>query len=84
MDAEIKPDEHDSKPAKAVVTLRTLFGDVSADHLREIEETLHAFCSTAWRIYERLERERPEVIDEVIQNRRINAKVDSLKIKETE
>ena len=45
----------------------------------ELDEVLTAFCETMFRIYERLEREQPEVIDELMRNRRMETKVDSSK-----
>lgn len=59
--------------------LRALFPTVSDKQLSEIEETLDAYCAIVWRVYERLERERPETIDELMRNRRIKGKVDSSK-----
>lgn len=44
-------------------SLRDLFPDLDEQQLNEVEETLHGYLEVAWRIYERLERERPEVFD---------------------
>jgi hypothetical protein len=44
-------------------SLRDLFPDLSEEQRNEVEETFHAYLEVAWRIYERLERERPEVFD---------------------
>ena len=43
--------------------MRELFPNLSEEQLKEVEETLHGYLEIAWRIYERLERERPEVFD---------------------
>ena len=59
------------------ITLHDLFPDLSDGQIEEIAELLHGYCSTVWQIYERLERERPEVIDALMKNRSMNAKVDS-------
>jgi hypothetical protein len=61
------------------VTLRQLFPDVSEKQLDEIAEVLHGYLAVAWRVYERLEREHPEVIDALMENRRMKVKVDSSK-----
>jgi len=60
-------------------TLRVLFPNLPEAQLGELTETLHGYCAIVWRIYERLARERPEVIDELMRNRRIGGKVDSSK-----
>ena len=61
------------------VTLPDLFPNMSEQQINEIAEILHGYCLTVWRIYERLERERPEVIDDLIKTRNMKAKVDSSK-----
>jgi len=61
------------------ITLHDLFPDLSDGQIGEIAELLHGYCSTVWRIYERLEREHPEVIDALMKNSSMNAKVDSSK-----
>jgi hypothetical protein len=66
-----------SVSAKRRACLKPLFPDVSEDQLDEVAETLHAYCATVWRIYERLKRERPEVIDELMRSRTMKGKVDS-------
>ena len=45
------------------LSLRDLFPDLSEEQLKEVEETFHGYLEIAWRIYERLEREQPEVFD---------------------
>jgi hypothetical protein len=59
------------------VTLHDLFPDTSDEQINEIAEILHGYCSTVWRIYERLEREHPEVIDDLMKTRSMKPKVDS-------
>jgi hypothetical protein len=61
------------------VTLPDLFPNASDQQINEIAEILYGYCSTVWRIYERLERERPEVIDDLMKTRSMKAKVDSTK-----
>lgn len=61
------------------ITLRDLFSDVDDQCLEEIAEVLHGYCVVVRRIYERLERERPEVIDDILKNGRMNSKVDQSK-----
>jgi len=66
-----------SMPKK--ITLKELFPDVSERQLEEIAEVLHGYCAVVRRIYERLERDRPGVIDDLVQNRSMEVKVDSSK-----
>ncbi len=40
------------------VTIRDLYPSLSEDQLKEVEETLHNYAAIAWRICERLEREK--------------------------
>ena len=49
--------------AEKTPTIRDLFPDLSEEKLKEVEETFHGYLEVAWQIYERLERERPEVFD---------------------
>jgi hypothetical protein len=60
-------------------TLRDLFPEASEEQIERIGEFIHGYCSVVWRIYERLKREHPEVIDELMRNRsmKVKAKVDS-------
>lgn len=58
-------------------TLRELFPDVSEKQLEEIAEFMSEYFAVMWRIYERLEQEHPEVIDSLMKNRTMKAKVDS-------
>lgn len=44
-------------------SLRELFPDLSGEQLQEVEEAFYGYLEIAWRIYERLERERPEFFD---------------------
>ena len=39
-------------------TIRDLFPDLTDDQLKEMEETLHNYAAIAWRVCERLEREK--------------------------
>ncbi len=59
------------------VTLRDLFPDQSEEQIDRIGEFLHGYCTAVWRIFERLEREEPEAIDELIRARNMKGKVDS-------
>ncbi len=47
---------------KEQITIRDLFPDLGEDQLKEVEETFHSYLNALWRIYERLKRERPEVL----------------------
>lgn len=59
------------------ITLHGLFPDLRDGQIEEIAELLHGYCSTVWRIYERLEREHPEIIDDLMKTSSMKAKVDS-------
>jgi hypothetical protein len=56
---------------------RIALSDQSEEQIEGVAEFLHNYCSAVWRIYERLEREHPEVIDELMKTRNMKAKVDS-------
>ncbi len=68
-------DGGDNKNKK--VALARLFPGLAEDQLNEVEETIEGYCTTVWCIYERIERERPGLIDELMRNRSIKGKVDS-------
>lgn len=53
------PDE----PKGEKQSLRDLFPGLSEEQLKEVEEAFLGYLEIAWRIYERLERERPEFFD---------------------
>jgi hypothetical protein len=61
------------------VTLRDLFPGMTDERIGEIAEALHGYCAVVWRIYERLEREHPEIIDDLMKTRSMKGKVDSSK-----
>jgi hypothetical protein len=67
------------EPEAKQKALAALFPGASEEQLKDIAETLHGYCATVWRIYERLEREHPDLIDELIRNRSMKGKVDSYK-----
>jgi len=58
------------------VTLKELFPNESDEQIERIGEFLHTYCAIVWRIFERLEREHPEVIDELMRARTMKGKVD--------
>jgi hypothetical protein len=68
-------DECDNKNKR--VALVRLFPGLAEDQLKAVEDTIDGYCTTVWRIYERLERERPGLIDELMRNRSIKGRVDS-------
>ncbi len=63
--------------------LHTIFPDVSEDVLRTMEDTLRSYWIAAWNICERLEREHPELIDEMVKAGTMRSKVDSPKTNST-
>ena len=56
--------------------LHDLFPKATNDQLSEIAEVLDGYCEVVWRVYERLERKHPELIDDLLKNRTMKAKVD--------
>jgi hypothetical protein len=60
-------------------TLRDLFPGESEPQVEEIADFLHGFLEVMSRIYERLERERPDIVDRLMQSRSMKGKVDSSK-----
>jgi hypothetical protein len=61
------------------VTLRELFPDASDEQINDIAEILHGYSAVVWRIYERLERNHPEVIDDLMKGGSMKGKVESSK-----
>ena len=59
------------------ITLPDLFPKVNEQQISEIADALHGYCDVVWRIYERLEREHPEIIDDLMKTRSMKGKVDS-------
>lgn len=59
------------------VTVRQLFPNRGDEQIERIADVLHNYANVAWRIYERLEREHPEIIDELMNADRMKGKVDS-------
>ena len=53
--------DHDLSVKKTVI--RDLYPDLSEDQLKEVEETLHNYAAIAWRVFERLEREKADGFD---------------------
>ncbi len=62
------------------VTLRDLFSEFTEEQLSQVAEVLDGYFEVSWRIYERLGRERPEIIDDLVRSRKMKAKVDSSNI----
>lgn len=52
-----------NEPKEERPSLRDLFPDLSEERLKEVEDTFYGYLEIAWRIYERLERENPELFD---------------------
>jgi hypothetical protein len=76
MSAEISKEMHGNAP---VEKLRPLFPNLPEAELSGLAETLNGYCAIAWRVYERLRRERPALIDELMRSRKMKGKVDSSK-----
>jgi hypothetical protein len=72
----VRPNENDAGTGEAM-TLRALFPKLSDEELKRVADTLYGYCRTVLSIYERLKRDQPEVIDELMRNRRMKGKVDS-------
>ena len=57
-------------PAKAFEKardLRELYPDLTDEQINEVEETFGNYIRIAWRIFERLEREKPGHFDEELE-----------------
>ncbi len=52
-----------SDAPKKPLTIRDLYPDLTEDQLKEVEETLHNYAAIAWRVCERLGREKTEGFD---------------------
>jgi hypothetical protein len=53
-----------SDHARKQVTVQDLYPELSEDQLKEVEETLHNYAAIAWRVCERLEREKSGDFDD--------------------
>ena len=73
------PQKQDIQYERTVVTVRTLLPQLSDAQLNDMKHILDGYCATVWRIYERLEQECPDVLDELTGSRRMKGKVDSSK-----
>jgi len=51
------------KPNKEERSLRDLFPNLGEEQLKEVEDTFYGYLEIAWRVHERLQRERPELFD---------------------
>jgi hypothetical protein len=75
------PDVPESNTTAASQTstekLRVVFPHLSEAELCGLAEILHGYCAIVWRIYERLARDHPSIIDELMRSRSIKGKVDS-------
>jgi hypothetical protein len=45
-------------------TIQDLYPKLTEDQLKEVEETLHNYAAIAWRVCERLEREKSGSFDD--------------------
>jgi len=61
------------------INLLDLFPDKNVAEIDGIARVLHGHCEVMSRIYTRLERERPQIIDDLMKSRSMNVKVDSSK-----
>jgi len=59
------------------IALRELFPKQPEEQIERIAEFLHGYCFAVQRICERLEREHPDVIDDLMKARSMKGKVDS-------
>ncbi len=63
--------------AMSRITLPELFPDLNEQQLKDLAEVLDRYCNIVRRIFERLERENPKLIDDLVRTRTMKAKVDS-------
>lgn len=71
-------DSHGEGPALLAPTVRDFFPELSDSELNEVGETLNEYYAVVLRVYGRLRQENPDIIDELMKNRRMEGKVDSL------
>jgi hypothetical protein len=55
------------------------FPRCSDGELNQVDESLSGYYAVVLRVYQRLKQENPEIIDELMKNRRMEGKVDSSK-----
>ena len=60
--------------------VRKLFPNLPDEELEEIKEVLAGYIASVWRIYERLERENPEILDHLMDKRRKEKKQENQSI----
>jgi hypothetical protein len=81
LDGKQSPDVPELETTAASQTstekLRVVFPHLSEAELSGLAEILHGYCAIVWRIYERLARDHPSIIDELVRSRSIKGKVDS-------
>lgn len=58
-------------------TLADISVDLTEEERRAFEHKFHRYCAIVLCIYERLERQRPDLIDELLRNRSMKTKVNS-------
>jgi hypothetical protein len=49
---------------RARMTIHELYPDLTEEQLKEVEEALRNYAALAWRVFERLEREKSEGFDD--------------------
>jgi hypothetical protein len=73
------PDSQGDNAAPQAPELHALFPGGSDDELNQVDEFLNGYYAVVLRVYQRLKQENSEIIDELMKNRRMKGKVDSLK-----
>ena len=74
-----KTNSNGDDPVLRTSTLRDFLPELSDSELNDVGETLNKYYAVVLRVYERLRQENSEIIDELMKNRRMKGKVDSLK-----
>ena len=72
-------DSQRDTPALQAPELRDPFPGGSDGEVSQVDELLNGYYAVVLRVYQRLKQENPEIIDELMKNRRMKGKVDSLK-----
>jgi hypothetical protein len=56
------------KPHKKTISIQDVYPDLTKSEQAEAEHNLRAYVRVVWRIYERLQRENPELLTKALKN----------------
>jgi hypothetical protein len=61
------------KPSEKQITIQNVYPDLSSEEQAEAEHNLKEYVLLVWRIFQRLEREDPEILTEALKNDRVRS-----------